>query len=61
MEHSKQENKLKIEKVSFSKISEHEAKKLLYNCLDLILAEQRKNNLNLLIKNPYGNNHKKSN
>jgi len=56
-----EKEELKIKKVSFSKIPKNEAEKLLFNCLDLILAKQRKNNLNLLNKNPNGNNLKKSN
>jgi hypothetical protein len=55
-----EKEKLKVIKVSFSKIPKNETEKLLFDCLDLILARQRKNNSNLLNKNPNGNNLKKS-
>ncbi len=45
-----EKEKLKIRKVTFSKIPKHESKRLLYECLDLILVAEDKNknkNLNL--------------
>ena len=49
-----EKEKLKVIKVSFSKIPKNEAEKLLFSCLDLILTARKKKeneNSNLLNKN----------